>query len=374
MARTRAVQAFRDEPIDLEARIINAIREVGPKNVSLLSRKTGAHAETVRYKMKKQFKRLGFRIHADVDYRKIGLSLHWATVQFTPKYRDAAPAVFRVLNRIGYLTYYAKMLPRGSYVALFALPSGTTDQYRSFLEHLESSGIFADFTFDEVLASRHNSMNPKYFNFRSGRWEVVWNSLSSDEGNPLRVDTKHVEASPDYYDLLLIKELQKDALQHIVAIARKLKVHQKTLEYHYRAHVQREKLIPGFVIRWTQDIEKSLAHSVVLARITFSGLGRAEFVEAQAVISRIPFLWAEDLLSDGTYIATLCIPVEEVLTTFDHINKQLPDLNSSLDVGYIKVSDAWLFTIPYNMYGDKGWKFDVPQMVSLFAKEARYAK
>ena len=38
----------------------------------------------------------------------------------------------------------------------------------------------------------------------------------------------HVEGF-DRYDLLVIKELQKDSLQHLTGIAKKLKVHQKTL-------------------------------------------------------------------------------------------------------------------------------------------------
>src|SRR5256712_13933931 len=365
MARAKSVQTFRDEPLDLEAKIIKAIQKVGPKNVSLLSRLTGAHAETIRYKVKKQFGRLGFRIHADIDYTKLGLTLHWATLQFAPSHAASAVGIFKTLNEKGYLTYYAKVVPQGNYVALFTLPTGVTEEYRAFLNEMKDVGILASLSFDEVLSSQHHVMNPKYFNFQSGKWEVDWSKVEGERPVPLEKERPRTEPTVDYFDLLLIKELQIDALQHIVGIARKLKVHQKTLEYHYRTHVQKQKLIPTYYVRWMRNIEKTLAHSVMVTRLTFKGLTTNEFLKAQSAISKIPFLWAEDLLKDGTYLATLCIPVQETLTTFDYLSTQVPGLDERVQVGLVDQGDASLFTIPYNMF-EKGWKFDAERLKSSF--------
>jgi DNA-binding Lrp family transcriptional regulator len=368
LARTKSVQAFKDESLDLEARIVDAIRSVGPRNVSLISRMTGAHVETIRYKIKKQFRKLGFKIHADVDFKKLGLTLHWATFHFSRTYYDAASAVLRTLNEIGYLTYFAKIVPQGHYVALFAIPSGKTQQYRGFLSHLRKSGVFADFTIDEVLVSRHKSMDPKFFNFQSGKWDVEWNRVKEEAGVPLQFDGKESQPVADYYDLLLIKELQLDALQHVVAAARKLKVNQKTFEYHYRAHVLKKKLIPSYIVRWMQDQEKTLVHTVVLTRMTFRGLSQTEFSRVQRAVSKIPFLWAEEVLRDGTYITTLCIPGAELITTFSYLNGEVSDLQSKVEVGYIKPRESSLFTIPYNMFSADGWKFDPHHLERELAK------
>ena len=365
MAKARSVQAFREEPLDLEAKIIKAIQKVGPKNVSLLSRLTGAHAETIRYKVKKQFGRLGFRIHADIDYTKLGLTLHWATLQFAPSHAASAVGIFKTLNEKGYLTYYAKVVPQGNYVALFTLPTGVTEEYRAFLNEMKDAGILTSLSLDEVLASQHHLMNPKYFNFQSGKWEIDWSKVEAERPVPLEKEGGRTGPTVDYFDLLLIKELQIDALQHIVGIARKLKVHQKTLEYHYRVHVQKQKLIPAYVVRWMRNIERSMSHSVVVTRVTFKGLSASEFLKTQAAMSKIPFLWAEELLKDGTYIATLCIPVQENFTTFDYLDSQVPNLGEKAQVGYVSPRDAYLFTIPYNMFEGK-WKFDLNRLRSDF--------
>src|SRR5256712_8442248 len=365
MARAKSVQTFRDEPLDLEAKIIRAIQKVGPKNVSLLSRLTGAHAETIRYKVKKQFGRLGFKIHADVDYRKLGLFLHWGTLQFTQRYAESARSIFVSLNEAGYLTYYGKVVPQGHYVALFALPANATEEYRGFLSELKKVGVLTDFSFEEVLVSRHNLMNPKYFNFQSGKWEVDWSKVKLEDARPLEREERRVAAEVDSFDLLLIKELQIDALQHIVGIARKLKVHQKTLEYHYRTHVQKQKLIPTYVVRWMRNIERSMSHSVVVTRVTFKDLSASEFLKTQAAMSKIPFLWAEELLKDGTYVATLCVPVQENFTTFDYLDSQVPNLGEKVQVGFVSPRDAWLFTISHHMFEGK-WKFDLSRLRSDF--------
>lgn len=370
MSPTKSVQTIKDEPTDLEARIITAIGKAGPRNVAQISRMTGAHQETIRYKIKKRFGRLGFKFHAEVDFDKLGLNLHWATLDFSKGYYKMAPEVLRALNQVGYLTYFAKVVPQGSYVALFALPQNTADPYRDFLAGLGDKGLLNGFTLDEVLVSRHKRMDPRFFNFRSGRWEIEWDKVAEQAPIPLPLGSKPASEDFDYYDLLVVKELQKDSLQHLTGIAKKLKVHQKTLEYHYRTHVQKWKLVQSYRIRWAQDITKKLVHSTTLTRMTFHGLGRYEFSEVQAAVSKIPFLWAEDLLQNGTYIATMYVPPADIIPVATYINDAIPNLTSKVDVGFIKHAEAALFTVPYNLYQKDGWEFDVRRMETALRKES----
>jgi len=375
MARSKSIEAFRRDPPELEPRIVEAIKEFGPHNVSRLAKSLDAHQETVRYKLKMQFKTLGFHIHADVDYQRLGLRLHWATIRFSKANLRWATRILGVLNEVGYLTYYAKIIPQGHYVALFAIPAGTTGDYREFLAHLQDLGIIENFQFEEALVSRHNSMNPRYFNFRSGSWEVDWTKVRLDEARPLKLPHRAGTGKVDMCDLLIVKEFQKDAMQHLAEIARKVKISPKTLEYHYRSHVQ-GRLIPGYNVRWMRDLERTLAHSVLLTRLTASGLGRQEFASLQGAVSKIPFLWAEDLLKDGTYIATVLMPVQDAVATFAYLNNEVPNLDAKVSIGFIKIPDAYLYTIPYNMFDEKRkkWSFALRDLISDFDRAGRRAK
>ena len=369
MARAKSLAVIRDESPDLEARIITAIGAAGPRNVAQISRMTGAHQETIRYKIKKRFGRLGFKFHAVVDFDKLGLGLHWGTLDFSNAHQVMASQILRALNQVGYLTYYAKLVPQGNYVALFALPSGTSDQYSGFLSGLVTKGILKSFALEEVLVSRHKVMDPKFFNFRSGRWEIEWSKVAEQLPIPLPSDRKQRPADFDYYDLLVIKELQKDSLQHLTGIAKKLKVHQKTLEYHYRTHVQKWRLIPSYRIRWAQDITKRPIHSTVMTRMRFNNLSRLEFTKIQAAVSKVPFLWQEDLLRDGTYMAMMYVPLTDLTSVSSYIATAVPSLASRVEVGFVNYADATSFTVPYNMYQDGLWKFNVRQMETALRKE-----
>jgi hypothetical protein len=171
----------------------------------------------------------------------------------------------------------------------------------------------------------------------------------------------------DNLDLLLVKELQTDALQHVVAIARKLKIHPKTLEYHYRAHVEGQNLIPRYIVSWMNGLDRSLPLSLIVARLTLDGMSRNDSFRMRETTNKIPFLWSEDTLRDGTYIAWLMIPLEEATTKIDYIHTSVPDLGSRMDVSFIKHLDTCLYTVPYHMFA-KGWSFDVEEMKVRFRK------
>lgn len=369
LSPARSVQAFKDESTPMDARIVSAIGAVGPRNLALVSRMTGAHQETIRYKIKKQFTNSGFKFQAEVDYSKLGLSLHWGTFQVSPLYYDSAPGLFSALNKTGYLIHFSKILPQGQYVALFALPDGKEREQARLLQSLKNRKVIADFRLDQVLVERHKPMDPTFYNFQSNRWEVDWQKVRESPGVPLPVERKKTVQLADETDMLIIKELQKDALQHTVDVARKLKIHNKTLEYHHRAHVVKQDLIPQYQVRWMRDIGNTLAHSTIITRLTFKELGRSEFRRVQSVVSKIPFLWVEDLLRDGTYAATLSIPIEDFIETGSYLNSQLQYLGSKIEFGYMKVAEACNFTIPYEKFVDGEWKFDSKRMELDMAKE-----
>ena len=355
MARTKTVQSFRGDTLGLEARIINAIHKVGPKNISLLSRMTGAHAETIRYKVKKQFKSSGFKIDANVDYEKLGLEQHLAELRFSKGYRAAAGKVLSVLNEVAYLTYYAKVVPQGSYLCVFSVPAGASSELRALLEELQGMGLLDGFDLSRAESSRHDSILPAYFNFRSGRWDVDWSRLRLGPARPLPVRKEQTPSDLDAYDLMLMKELQTDALQHVVGIARKLKVHQKTLEYHYRAHVQKRKLISSYYFRWIGK-PKAESSSVLLTVLLFRDLGN-DFQRVQRAVSKIPFLWSEYVTKDDRYVALLLTPVREAVTLFSYINEEAPELHDRVQVGYVSAGETVSFPVPAHMY-KRGWAFD----------------
>jgi DNA-binding Lrp family transcriptional regulator len=330
---------------------------------------TGAHQETIRYKMKQQFVSKGFRFQADVDYRKLGLSLHWGKIVVSPAHYGSATRFFRSLNDAAYLIHFSKILPQGYFIALFALPEGTTTEFAQFLERLKRHKIISEFTLDRVSAQRHKSSDPHFFNFRRDQWKVDWDKVKTLKASPLTADVRRTEVSADRIDLLLTKELQKDARQHVVGIGRKLKLKPKTLEYHYRAHIVGGGLIPSYRVRWMKDTDQPLSRTTATIRAIFRGLDGDQYKLVQAAMNRLPYLWVEDLLESGTYIVGLAVPLEDLAPTMAYINRELPFLGDHVDIGYLSIEDSYNYTIPYQMFSEGKWQFDVKKMESAVLKE-----
>jgi DNA-binding Lrp family transcriptional regulator len=362
MPIVKTVQVPGGKSLDLEAKVIAAIETVGPRNIAEIARITGAHQETIRYKIKKRFVKRGFRFQAEVDYGKLGLTLHWGRFVVSPIYYESAPKFFAALGAHGYLTHYAKILPSGHFVALFALPTGKGEKFRSFLRGLQKRKVIADFDLDKVEAERHKPMDVSQFDFKAGRWEANWSKIRESRGSPLVIDRTPKSQLADETDLKIVKELQINALQHATEIARKLKMNEKTVEYHYRAHVVKESLIPRYRVRWMRDLTRRVTHSLTIVRMTFNGLDDRAYERVQSAINRIPFLWVEARLEHGTYVATLAIPVSEVMETMSYLNEEIQYLGPKADIGFLRDRDSYNFTIPYEMFVEGEWEFDPRKM------------
>ena len=367
------VAKLKDEKLDPTQRVVEAIMTVGPRNAALISRLTGVPTETVRYKIKKQLKELGFRIHANVDYEKLGLRRHWAIVDFTPEYADLAVQIFNALHEIGYLVYYARIIPHGHYTVQFALPEGSTDVCRTFLNHLVDLGIIRRFSLERVGWTRHLSMNPKYFNFDSGNWEIDWRKIEAERTPTEKPAEFHHKADVDKADMLLIKELQKDSIQSIIDIARKVKIHPKTLRYHYHAHVEHRSLIRGYLVRWMRDIESTRAHSIFFARFVFRDLDDLELKTVRTIVLKLPFIWAEDWLDETrSYIAGIFIPIEYYAEVLNYVSKQVGKLSHKMSLEIIDPFTASLFTVPYTMFEqERGWLLNVEDLKARFSNLAK---
>lgn len=362
MPRGRTVQRFKDESLNLEARIIEAVGTAGPRNVAQISRMTGVHQETIRYKMNQRFVRKGFRFQANVDYLRLGLRLHWGVLAVSPPHSDAATRFFRPLSKFAYLVHFAKIMPQGHFEALFALPEGKTAEFAALLASLKRHGIVSEFSLDSVSAHRHKSMDPTFYSFRRDRWEVDWDRVSGLKAVPLAPMRHQSGVHVDGTDVLIVKELQKDARQPVVGMGRKLKIPAKTLEYHYRTHVVGESLVSGYRVRWMKDTDQPLSRTTAPIRVAFRGLDREQYERVQSTMNRLPYLWSEDRLESGTYIATLAPPLSDVVPTMSYMNREMGFLGEQVEVGFLSAEESYNYTIPYEMFSRDGWQFDAKKM------------
>ena len=344
----------RMEGDSVDERIVRSLQRLGPRSMPRISRMTGVHTETVRYKVNRHFRGLGLRIRLEVDYRRLGLVPFWAELGFSGSPED----VLLALGRCAYLASCSRLLPKGTFACLFTLPDGAKRKHEELLAQMKRARILDGFAIDEVTAYGSRGMDPRFFDFRKGGWEIDWNKVRRGRGPDVEPEAKVYPERLDLEDVLLIRELQADPLQHLVSVARKLKVDYKALLWHW-AHVKKRELISGYPMSW----EPQADGAVLTTNLTFRDLG-GELPRVRQAVGRIPFLRSEYVCKDGTYVAFLDTPVRETEGLLGYLDSEAPKLQRRAEISYVRRGESKSFTLPYEMFRGWEWTYDLKEAVA----------
>jgi len=354
-----------------EARVIRAIIEIGPRNISEIARRTGLPVETVRYKVKHQLPRMGFSIRAIVNSSKLGLARYWVNLRFSKEYEKLAEQLLDVLSGKGYLTYYSRVLPYGNYYVMLMLPPEMEREYKLFLDLLVDSGVLTTYKMFKLKFFRHFSMRPEYFDFRERKWEFDWKSVETEvsEGDPNRI-MKIVEEDServpfDKIDLLIIKSLQQDATRKISEIAEDLGIHPKTVRYHMLQHVMKRGMVDKYGVFWASGDDREVIWTFFsLVSPVYEDLRMAE--EAFTIL---PFTIFDAISQQGEiYVAAAAIAAACYVDTLRFINRKtsISDPSALTELSIIDVRATKSYTIPVSAYSeDEGrWVLDLNEIES----------
>ena len=341
-------------------RLIKAIEKVGPRNAALIARITGLPERTVRYWIKVKLPSLGFVFRPVVDESRLGLVKHLMRIRFRDDLGHAALSVLDVLGRRAYLTYYAGLMPHDEFIALVDLPVNMEDEYKSLLHELVNAGVLDSYELYPLDEVWKTSTDVRYFDFNRGTWAL--DMVVSDEEVEVGARTTVIkrtdceEPSIDKIDLLIIKELQKDALQSFTQMAETLGVNEATLRYHYREHVLGRGMISGYVVKWHPW--GSLIRGDAVGLVLLSEVDEKMFARMLDVLAKIPFNRFEGIsIERALYILIMEIPTSWLVSTLKLIRDVRPPHGAEL--AFIDGLRIRRFTVPYELYdGEAGWIFD----------------
>ena len=147
-------------------------------------------------------------------------------------------------------------------------------------------------------------MRAEFYDFDHGVWDFDWTERVEPSKDQVEEITS--ELSFDKFDLLILKEMQKDATRSISEIRDKIKeedgidINYKTLAWHWIKHVQEKKMIKGYRLNWmgtsydwAADKPKQRQHKYMIVAVFVKGVSQAERASIRSEMNRLPFLWCE---------------------------------------------------------------------------------
>jgi len=341
------------------SKLIEAINRVGIQNVSLLSRMTGMPTETVRYTIKKRFPKMGLKIRTPLNYSVLGLERYFVSMRLTQGAERSESAILKGLSSNAFLTYSCKAAVEDRHLAFFSVPVSVADEFHGFLRRLVKEDVLVDYDTERLEWSRHLELKRRYYDFATGGWSINWDKIKrSGETPPAPPRNEEPSASPeiDAMDTLIIKELELDSWRNVAEIARKLRLNERTVRWHYRKHVADIALSNH--VNWTSVTPKEFTEAVGLVQ-EFNSVSKKTLAKLRYLFNNFPFSWFEGGRGDGYYQVHSALPAGYLMGSLRFLNTSLREIVESWKTWTIDLSTTRWYTIPYENFDDKkGWFFN----------------
>ncbi|MCS7145067.1 MAG: hypothetical protein RMJ28_07445 [Nitrososphaerota archaeon] len=334
--------------------LLDALKRYGPRNLSLISMLTGIPRETVRYKVKKQLRNLGFKIQMIPNFYKMGLTRLYAKLSFSRSGIKIAQKILKELGLNSYLSYYSKIAFSNDYLVLINPPSKWANTFNKLFDELQSEGIVESFSVKEVKEVGYPHVTYRLFDFEKGSWNLSEDEAPNGEGVVV-MQKASVDETANYLidstDLLILTELEGDAFKPLTKVSSSVSRDSRLLRYHFQEHIVRKGLIAGYVLSWFPRGDD--APNLSRMWIKTNPLPSHKLGELSKAIASSPFCKFYQTLEDNTLLTYLLIDRQ-----FSPAVRHLSDLFTEYDaIGEsLIVEDSLLFSITKEMFKDGyGW-------------------
>lgn len=361
---------LKEESSEDFASFVKAVKILGPKNYTALSRFTGLPIGTVRNRIRYLFIKRGIGIHVHVDHGKLGLSRYWLRLKFSNRLSEEfAIGFLEYLAKCGYLEYYGRLIPRGDYIACLGLPPHFEFNYRAVLDKLVDMNIIENYSMYRFSWIRYLSMREECYDFKRGVWSFDWNNLPNIASEDISIEEDTLlKYRFDEIDLWIVACLQANALASVQDIAEKLKMNYKKVLYHFKEHVVGNGVVKKYILVWNGGIDaRKLAYMI----ITIRDVDSSDLKILEKTFCRIPFTFFDTYSANvKLYTAFIVMPVEHLQECLSFMSKSIPTLRERIFYELIDINCSRAFAIPLELYKNGHWRFNLSYILERIHKLA----
>lgn len=353
------------------AQLVQLLSEIGP-DIPEIARSLGQFRESVRYRYKEKILNKGFAVQASVDHEKLGLKRMVAILGFSDAYERYAQSILTAMSELCYVQSFAKSLPDGRYVVNFSTPSEHLSSMEQLLNRLREDGMFNHVETLEFDWFRNPPMKAEYYDFDMGRWDFDFSGPHVDDLEAAKY-APSVPTRFDYVDLLIIKQMQKDANKSLKEIADELHLNYKKLAWHWSTHVEARNLIRSYSIRWTGTrydfkVDRALhrQHRYIPGTIIVRNVDSMNLAYIRQKINLLPFLWAE--AGGVNYYAELAFPVDYLTESLLYVSEAISRVREKVRMITMDQTNSISFTVCPQLFSEKSkrWMFDIEDVTQRF--------
>ncbi|OLD03021.1 MAG: hypothetical protein AUJ07_07335 [Crenarchaeota archaeon 13_1_40CM_3_53_5] len=351
----RVISVLDDENI----KIINTMKKNGPRNLQDVSRKSGVPYPTVYTRVNKLETQGLLRTWVYPNFSRIGLSRAMVLLTTSPGRELLARDALKVP---GYWLRITRCTGDcNGYYSLHAVPANNKQDFEQYVDQIVSSGLASDSRILWLDEYTSNIPNFEHFDLKNGRWKFSWASwlkALTPTQKPRKKAPANAEGQANYdkNDLLILKELMKDARKKLSEFAKLIGVTLPAAKYRFD-NLLRRGLVQDYVI----DILPYPPEISDLYEMRLDFRDEETLLAEEKVLQRLPFILGCSKIR-GTNAASVRVflprgELNNLLTLLSAlVRRKILDRFSYLVFDFMTIEAQ---TFSYEHYANgSGWHYD----------------
>ena len=346
----------------LDVKILRTLGEKTPRNLAEVARSLGIPTRTVHFRISRMSHKVHLRLNASIFHAKLGMK---RAVVFADAFPGLERLLFECLKTNDFWGYVNRCYGNcESCFAVYTIPVGYEPKFEEFLHEIQRLDIAEDIRFYWTSSFQYSQVVDKWFDLNKYKWVFPWESwISEIETSPVGLPhtlaiPKDFENRADKIDVLLLKELEKDAAVSLNEVAEKLGISPQLVHYHYEEHVLKKGLLTGFQVFFFR-YEPELLETVIFVFRFFDEESMAKF--AMSLLDKPFTLFVSRILDGSTLIVEFSLPKVEFRDLVDSLST-LARLKLVKEYTYyiqdIRPTVTSRQTLPYEFFKNDKWVYN----------------
>lgn len=345
---------------EIDVKIIEGLSLLGPRNIAQIARYLQLPATTVRFRVKRMLSDSILFLHLNPYHTNMGLKKVVLFVEATPGYEDDLLDCLRLND---FWIFLCRIYgPYEGCGGIWTIPKEKIEVFHSFLKSLKEVGLARNFEVIWSTCFHGIPVRRRWFSIENGAWLFHWDEWISEveriEGElPYTlVEPEDWPIRVDYEDLLIIKELEKDARSSMTDISKTLGIPLQKIKYHFLEHILKRDLIESYqveIYRFPFPFRQTL-----FVKLEFDDYEKmAKF--ALSMLDKPFATFVGKVLGENALVIHIRLPKSE-------FRKFISALSTLIRKGLLKqyhyviqdIYQTWRETIPYQCFEKGRWNYD----------------
>jgi len=238
----------------LDIKILRAMWEIGPRNLSRVARTVGIHRRTLESRIEhmKSDSKFFLRMHTSVYHTNIGLRKAVVFLEANPGMEQL---LFDCLPVNQFWLYVCRSYGMGEgCTAVYAVPIEHCHEFEEFIYELRRLEVARNVHIYWSTCFQGGRITLNWFDNSTGRWVFSWDDWIN-EVQTQKTDLPYtlVESlsylnRADEIDIKMLEKLEEDATRSLTEVARGLGISRQLARFHYKEHLLGRNLVEGYEV------------------------------------------------------------------------------------------------------------------------------